>query len=76
MKYRWVFISSDSWASSEISLYLTVETMLMQDLAVETKWPMSTSRLMKETESHQLHLLKEIQASQKSAYKTEGTEQH
>ena len=50
--------------------------MLMQDLAVETKWPMSTSRLMKETESHQLHLLKEIQASQKSAYKTEGTEQH
>ena len=88
--------------------------MLMQDLAVETKWPMfhksdfpavrfgecslfffqlvqatlscphaaisshnlqdkSTSRLIKETESHRLNLLKEIQASQKSAYKTEGT---
>ena len=98
------------------SLYLTVETMLLQDLAVETKWPMfhksdfpvvrfgecslfffqlvqatlscphaaisshnlrdkSTSRLMKETESHRLNLLKEIQASQKSAYKTEGIEQ-
>jgi len=35
----------------------------------------STSRLMKETKSHWLHLLKEIQASQKSAYKIEGTEQ-
>ena len=30
---------------------------------------------MEETESQRLHLLKEIQASQKSAYETEGTEQ-
>ena len=88
------------------SLYLTVETMLMQDLAVETKWPMfhksdfpvvgfsecslfffqlvqatlscphaaisshnlqdkSTSRLMKETESRRLNLLKEIKRARK-----------
>ena len=30
---------------------------------------------MKDTESHRLHLLKKIQASQKIAYEREGTEQ-
>ena len=30
---------------------------------------------MEEAESHRLHLLKEIQASQKSAFETEWTEQ-
>ena len=42
-KCRWVFLSSDSWASSEISrfpfsLYSTAERTLVQGLAVETKW--------------------------------------